>query len=63
VQGNVEEEEKHRQTEELGAHAEDNTQDESDIIKYVDSVSIDEIAIRIPWLEGSPELHAFKSHL
>ena len=47
----------------LGAHAEDNTQDEGDSIKYVDSVSIDEIAIRIPWLEGSPELHAFKSHL
>lgn len=46
----------------LGAHAEDSAQDQSDIIKYVDTVSIEDIATRVPWLEGSPELHAFKSH-
>lgn len=46
---------------ELGVQDENNRQPEEDIIRFVGTVSLDELATRMPWLEDSPELITMKS--
>lgn len=45
----------------LRVDTEDTIQAEQDIIKYVKAVPIADIISYIPWLEGSPELAAFRN--